>query len=160
MNPIESIDHVFAGWDAMPDYSLETIAQTLDMSAETLQDVIQQLTAPLKQERYYHYVTRPQTGDESEASNEKAKKHRHIVLFRNPDEALSFAQKIRFSNVPRVRSISTNDIVLHLLGDSRIARLVFFEQNIAELPKGLNLSTLGDMPGVYVMDRTAVLAQG
>jgi len=148
-----------AGWfsGASMLYTLDHVAQLLDVASEDVAGVVRPIVAPLVQSHYYHYVARPPAGAEGDGGGER--RPIHVLLFRTPDDALFFAKQVRIPETPRVRPIGAEAVLLHMLAEPRVLRVIFLEQHLEEVPRGLTRQTLGELPGAYVVERAATLGK-
>ncbi|ABX05290.1 MAG TPA: hypothetical protein DEF47_15000 [Herpetosiphon sp.] len=155
----QPLNDIFTGWAAMTEHNSDLVADRFGMPRAELDELVHGSVAHLAQTHYYHYLARPkpQFDDDSDENTAAQSKPRHVVLFRTPDDALSFAQRIRIGETPRVRQISRENMIWHMLNDEAIVRVIFFEQPLEELPTGLNLQTLADLPGAIAIERNDVL---
>ena len=139
-------------------YTIDYVANLLDVASEDVALLVRQVVASLSQSRYYHYLARPQSpgSNEDEGINPRP---RSVLLFSSPDEALAFAHKVRIPETPQVRSIDRAAVVLHMLADARISRVIFLEQPLDALPPGFTRKELGSLPGAYQLERNDLVAR-
>ena len=136
-------------------YSLDYVANLLDVASEDVALAVREAIAPLQQTQHYHYVAKPRGEGTGEGASQRPI---HVLLFRSPDDALAFAKQVRIAETPRVRPISNTAALLHLLAEPRVVRVIFLEQSLDTIPAGLTRQSLGTLPGAYVIERAALLA--
>ncbi|HYF63460.1 MAG TPA: hypothetical protein VD886_11645 [Herpetosiphonaceae bacterium] len=138
-------------------YTLDHVAQLLDVASEDVADVLRPIVAPLVQTHYYHYVAKPREAGAGGPAGEQ--RPIHVLLFRTPDDALFFARQVRIPETPRVRPIGAEAVLLHMLAEPRVLRVIFLEEHLEEVPRGLTRQSLGELPGAVVVERAATLGK-
>ncbi len=133
-------------------YTIDHVANLLDVASEDVALLVRQVVAPLQHSRYYHYLARPRAGG-GEGDESGTQRPRSVLLFTSPDEALAFAHKVRIPETPQVRPIERSVVVLHMLADARVNRVIFLEEPLEALPPGFTRSQLGSLPGAYQLER-------
>lgn len=137
-------------------YTIEHVAHLLDVASEDVAALVRAVVKPLMQAQYYHYLARPGLGGNGEGSNQRP---RSVLMFSSPDEALTFARKVRIAQTPQVRPIDRSSVVLHMLADARVSRVIFLEQPLDVLPPGLTRDQLHTLPGAYALERAELLTR-
>lgn len=134
----------------MESYTLESVAEMFNVAEAELRALLRQTVAPLSQRRYYLYR---RTTEGAPATSVGPRPGRTVLLFRAPDEALAFAQLGRFAEIPQLRQMSCEGLILNLLANSNLDRLVFLEEDLERLPSGLRPESLSELPGAHVVER-------
>ena len=131
--------------------TFDDVAHQLHVAPDELEEVVQQVVQSLRQSVYYHYVSQRSKAQQPGVAH--AQRSRSVMLFRAPDEALTFAQRVGFRELPKVRSIKRELAVLHMLAEPSIEQLIFLDQDLETLPRQLWRTMLADLPGAVAFAR-------